>query len=310
MIRIYKTINNVFTEIPEVIPKCWINISNPFEAELKNFSDEFNIPLDFLTDSLDINERSRVETENNCTLIVCRAPVRETNNKDIPFATIPIGIVIKQEMIITICLSDAAEILDLFSTKIRHFSTENRNQFVIHLFHRSAFLYLQSLEKLDEHTDVIETRLQKSMRNEELIKLLNIEKSLVYFTTSLKSNQLMIERLARIKTLAFSAEDLDFLEDSSIDHIQAMEMAEIHSNILSGMMDAFASVISNNLNIVMKFLTSITLILMIPTLVASIYGMNVKLPFQHSPHAFTITMAASLVISLSAAWIFLKKRWM
>ena len=265
--------------------------------------------MDFLTDSLDVDERSRIEIEDGVILIILRVPKFDNDNLEIPYTTMPVGITLTKDVIVTVCASDFNDVLDLFKAKIKNLSTENRIHFILHLFHRTAFYYLKYLKEINRNTNQVETELQRAMKNEELIKLLNIEKSLVFFTTSLRSNELMMERLQKIRVLELSADDKDLLEDVLIDNKQAIEMANIYSNILSGMMDAFASVISNNLNVVMKFLTSITIILIIPTLVASIYGMNVELPFQHSHHAFIITIGISFALSSIGVLIFLKNRW-
>lgn len=241
--------------------------------------------------------------------MILRAARYDKDKLDVPFTTLPIGIAITKDIIITICSSDMGEILELYDGKVKNLSTENRNRFILHLLHRSAFFYLKYLKEINKKTNEVETELQKATKNEELIKLLNIEKSLVFFTTSLKSNELMMERLQKIRAFELTDDDKDFLEGLIIDNKQAIEMANVYSNILSGMMDAFASVISNNLNIVMKFLTSVTIILMIPTLIASIYGMNIGLPFQHSSHVFFITIGISFALSSIGVMIFLKNRW-
>ncbi|MDH4206455.1 MAG: magnesium transporter CorA family protein, partial [Desulfobacteraceae bacterium] len=290
MIKILKTTDNGFISIDDIEKDCWVNVSNPGPDELLKLSEDLSIPLDFLTDSLDVDERSRIETENNTTLIVLRVPKFDKDNLGVPFTTLPLGIVLTKDITITICLWDINEVLDLFKGKIRNLPTENRRRFILHLFHRTAFFYLKYLKEINKKSNEVEMELHRSMKNEELIKLLDIEKSLVFFTTSLRSNELMMERLSKIRALELNEDDKDLLDDIIVDNKQAIEMANIYSNILSGMMDAFASVISNNLTIVMKFLTSVTIILMLPTLVASIYGMNVELPFQHTSHAFFITI--------------------
>jgi len=309
MIKIFQTKENRFIPVNEIEENCWVNVSNPTADELKELSADLDIPLDFLTDSLDVDERSRIEAENNTILIVLRAPKYDKDKPDVPYTTLPIGIVITKGAIVTICSSDTGEVLDLYNSKLRNLSTENRSRFLLHLLHGAAFFYLKYLKEINRRTNEVETELQKATKNEELIKLLNIEKSLEFFTTSLKSNEFMMERLPRIKALELNDDDKELLEDVVIDNKQAIEMANIYSNILSGMMDAFASVISNNLNIVMKFLTSVTIILMLPTLIASIYGMNVTLPFQRSPHAFFIAIGVSFALSSIGVLVFLKKRW-
>jgi len=309
MIKIFKTTGNGFVSIDNIEKDCWVNVSNPGPDELTKISEDLAIPLDFLTDSLDVDERSRIETENNTTLIVLRVPKFDKNNLGVPFTTLPLGIVLTKDIIITVCLWDINEVLDLFKGKIKNLPTENRRRFILHLFHRTAFFYLKYLKEINKKSNEVETELHRSMKNEELIKLLDIEKSLVFFTTSLRSNELMMERLSKVRALELNEDDNDLLDDIIVDNKQAIEMANIYSNILSGMMDAFASVISNNLTIVMKFLTSVTIILMLPTLVASIYGMNVELPFQHTSHAFFITIGLSFCLSSVGVLIFLKNRW-
>ena len=309
MIKIFKNTDNGFISIDGIEKNCWVNVSNPSPDELTKLSEDLTIPLDFLTDSLDVDERSRVEIENDTTLIILRVPKFDKNNLGVPFTTLPLGIVLTKDITITICLWDINEVLDLFKGKIKNLPTGNRRRFILHLFHRTAFFYLRYLKEINKKSNEVETELHRSMKNEELIKLLDIEKSLVFFTTSLRSNELMMERLSKIRTLELDEDDKDLLDDIIVDNKQAIEMANIYSNILSGMMDAFASVISNNLTIVMKFLTSVTIILMLPTLVASIYGMNVELPFQHSPHAFFITIGLSFCLSSVGVLIFLKNRW-
>ena len=310
MINILKWSENKFIPTDKIERHCLINVTNPEKSELQKLSNEMLIPFDFLTDPLDIDERARAEVEDGVLLIILRVPKCNENDSEIPFTTIPVGIILtKKDTIVTICSSDVTEILDLCIGGTKSISTIKRSSIVLHMFLKTAMFYLKYLKKINNLTGGVSKELHKSMKNEELIKLLNIEKSLVYFTTSLKSNELMMERLLKTKVLKLSCEDKDKLEDVVIDNKQAIEMANIYSDILSGMMDAFASVISNNLNIVMKFLTSITIILMIPTLIASIYGMNIEVPFEHSPNAFLITMGISFVLSGIGVLIFLKNKW-
>lgn len=309
MIRIYRCCENKFISTDKVESNCWINVSKPSPDELDKLSKDLNIPLDFLTDPLDVDERARIETEDNIILIVARVPNYDPNNSEVPYTTLPVGIILINDLIITVCSEDINEILILNNGRTKNLYTQNSRRFILHIFNRTALSFLKYLKEINKKTGETEAHLHKSLKNEELIKLLNIEKSLVFFTTSLKSNELMMERLQKIEILKMDSDDKDLLEDVLIDNKQAIEMANIYSNILSGMMDAFASVISNNLNVVMKLLTSFTIILMIPTLIASIYGMNVELPFQRSAHAFMITMGISLTLSATSVLIFLKNKW-
>ncbi len=309
MIRILKWTENRFITTDKIERHCLINVVSPEKKELKKLSDEMHIPYDFLTDPLDIDERARIETEDGVLLIVLRLP-KNDEGCDIPFTTFPAGIILtKNDTIVVVSLFDITDIIDLSDGRAKGLADGKRSSVVLHFFLKTALLYLDYLKKINRQTGEIEKELQKSLKNEELIRLLNIEKSLVFFTTSLKSNELMMERLMKAELLKLSPHDRDRLEDVLIDNKQAIEMANIYSNIMSGMMDAFASIISNNLNVVMKILTLITIILMIPTLTTSIYGMNIEVPFQHSPHAFFIVTGIAFSALLVCVLIFFKNRW-
>ncbi len=308
MIKILNWSENRFIPGDKIERHCLINIISPEKSELERLSGEMLIPSDFLTDPLDIDERARIETEDGTLLIVLRLPKRGGDGSDIPFTTFPAGIILtKDDTILIVSPYDISEILDLCGGRPKSIADGKRSSVILHIFLKTALLYLRHLKEINRRTGEIEGELQKSLKNEELIRLLNIEKSLVFFTTSLKSNELMMERLLKTELLKLTPEDRDRLEDVMIDNRQAIETANIYSNILSGMMDAFASVISNNLNVVMKILTSITIILMIPTLTASIYGMNIELPFQ-APHAFFIVIGISFALS-TYVLIFVRNRW-
>jgi len=308
MIRIYKTKDNSLTEIRRFEKNSWVNLINPTAEEIRLLKKKIRIPEEFLTDPLDINERARAEKEDGIVLIIVRIPKNMGKDYEEEYITIPLGIIITPDIIVTICNYSNAIIDSFTNNNVKNFSTHKKSRFVLQILNKTALLYLNHLRDIDAMTSIIEKELHQSMRNEELIKLLNIEKYLVYFTTSLKANEFMMEKLNTARIIQLYPDDKDILEDVIIDNKQAIEMANIHSNILSGMMDAFASVISNNLNIVMKFLTSITIILMIPTLVASIYGMNIPLPLQHSPYAFALLMLISLGLSVIGTIIFLKRK--
>lgn len=310
MIKILRWSENRFVPTDKIERHSLINIINPDKDELEKLSVEMNIPSDFLTDPLDIDERPRIEIEDGVLLIVLRVPIYDQTNSEIPFTTIPAGIILtKDDTIVIISIFDIADVLGLYDGKTKSISTGKRSSFILRIFLKTAQLYLNYLKEINKLTGDVERKLQKSLKNEELIKLLNIEKSLVFFTTSLKSNELMMERLLKTELLKLTQDDKDMLEDVLIDNKQAIEMANIYSNILSGMMDAFASVISNNLNVVMKILTTITIILMIPTLMASIYGMNIQLPFQKEPYSFFIVIGISFTLSLISILIFIGKKW-
>jgi magnesium transporter len=309
MMTIYKTTPQGLKQIQNIEENCWVYMIDPKKEELDRVVQELQVPLDFLTDPLDIDERSRLEAEEGVTLSVLRVPRFEGDEADIPFTTVPLGIILTKDLFITISSRETIILSDFIEGNERNFSTEKRNHFLFRVYLKTALLYLRYLKEINKKTSAIEDELQLSLKNEELVKLFNMEKSLVYFMTALKTDELMIERLQRTNYIKLNQEDNELLEDVTVEYKQAIEMANVYSNILSGMMDAFASVISNNLNVVLKFLTSVTIILMIPTLVASIYGMNVKLPFQDSPHAFLITMIISFSASIIGIVIFRKLKW-
>lgn len=308
MIEIFKTMGSMQNIINEYEKDSWINVTAPSEDEIRTLSQDLNIPVDFLTSPLDVDERPRIETEDKNTLVLIRTPHFDKDN-DIQFTTVPLGIIFADNILLTVCGSKNDVLQAFINGRARGWSTSKRSQFLLRIFSRTALIYLDYLKQINKQTSEVEDRLEKSMKNEELIELLNFEKSLVYFTTSLRANELVMERLQKTEMIKMYPDDIDLLEDVIIENRQAIEMANIHSNILSGMMDAFASVISNNLNVVMKFLTSVTILLNIPVLVASIYGMNVKLPLQDWSHAFAFTMAISFAISILGVIVFAKRKW-
>ena len=234
---------------------------------------------------------------------------RETDSPEERYGTIPLGMVVHEEVFITVCLRDNPILQDFIRGRVRQFFTYKKTRFVLQLLHRMALYYLEDLKKINQKTDDIEKELQQSLKNKELFTLLSLEKSFVYFMTSLNSNNLVMEKLLRNRYLPMFKEDEELLEDTLIEIKQALEMSQIYSSILSGMMDAFASVISNNQNHVMKALTSITIILSVPIMLASLYGMNVPLPFQENPQAFAAILFLSLLLSFLTALIFWKKRF-
>ena len=286
---------------------CWIHLVAPSEDELKRIEAALGILPEFLRYPLDEEETSRVEREADQLLIIVKIPDPRHEEVLLRYETIPVGIILTETSIITVCLKEVPLFDELVNGRARG-AVCDPVRFVFNLFLRIASLYLRHLRLIDRLINEYEEELHRSLRNQELIRLLNLEKSLVYFNTSLKANDLVMARLQSGRYLPISEENEDLLEDALIENQQAIEMAKIYSDILSGMMDAYASVISNNLNIVMKFLTAVTIVLSLPTLVASVYGMNIPLPFQHSPHAFAIIMGISFVLSAGVVIIFVKKK--
>jgi magnesium transporter len=308
MIKIFKTFGG-YVEINEPLKGCWINTTNPSQEEIQKLNSEFRLPTDLINDILDQDERPRIEFDDDWTLIILRIPV-EVKNNGVPFHTIPLGIFITGNFTLTLCLQDN-EVLPIgqlspFRDQYKEI-TDNIN-FILRLFLRSGNLYLRYLKQINQMTSLIEQDLEKSIKNKELNKLLKMEKCLVYFITSIKANEIVLAKLRNSKKITTEINE-DLLEDAFIENKQALEMAQIYSDIQSGMMDAFASVISNNLNVVMKQLTLISIILMIPTLIASIFGMNVPNFMENSIWAMPSIIFGSLILSFFGVILFRKRQW-
>jgi magnesium transporter len=267
------------------------------------------IPDDFLADILDVDERSRMEIEDDMLLMIYRIPYQNQSN-GLPFSTIPLGLVLAKENLVIICHRNNEVLDDFFSRSGKGITIENKIDLILHLFLRTTMFYHRYLKQINNQTAMIEQDLEKSTRNKELHRLLKMEKCLVYFTTSLRSNEMMMIKLKNSKWIRDYEFSSDLLEEAAIENRQAIEMAKIYSDIQSGMMDAFASVISNNLNIVMKSLTIITIILMIPTLIASFYGMNVPNRLEGSRNAFWFILGGSVLLSTIGALLIRRKKWM
>ncbi len=308
MIKIFKTFGG-YIEIKDSQKGCWINATNPTQDEIQKLINDFGLPNDIINDILDQDERPRIEFEDDWNLIIMRIPVK-TKNNSVPFHTIPLGIFITESFILTLCLQDN-EVLPIgkpspFRDQYKEI-TDDIN-FILRLFLRSGNLYLKYLKQINQMTASIEQDLEKSIKNKELNKLLKMEKCLVYFITSIKANEIVLAKLRNSKKITSEINE-DLLEDAFIENKQALEMAQIYSDIQSGMMDAFASVISNNLNVVMKQLTLISIILMIPTLIASIFGMNVPNFMENSEWGMPIIILVSLVLSILGVLLFRKRQW-
>ncbi|WP_027623567.1 magnesium transporter CorA family protein [Clostridium lundense] len=313
MITIYKTLeeNNstILQQIDNIEPGCWINIVAPSDQELLFISKKVNVPLEFLRAPLDDEETSRIDIdENNNALVLLDIPFTEMEDNSLTYDTYPLGIIHTESVLITICLKNSKVVLDFIDGKVRSFFTFKRSRFILQILYRVASYYLIYLRQIDKKSLMIEKRLHKSMRNKELIQLLSLEKSLVYFSTSLKSNEITLEKMLKLDIMQKYPEDQDILEDVIIENKQAIEMANIYSNILSGTMDAFASVISNNLNIVMKLLASVTIVMSIPNMISGMFGMNVNaIPFANSPYGFWIIFGIVITIA-TVVVIFLNKK--
>jgi magnesium transporter len=310
LLQIYKTINDNLEIIEKIEDGVWINLVNPTELEIKRVCDETGAEAEFIRAALDDEERARTEHENGQNLILVDVPVVDRDETINLYVTIPLGIIMLKDIIITVCLRENSVIRAFEKNKVKSFYTNFKTRFVFQLLYRNAAQYLSYLKNIDKVSSRIEKDLHKSMKNKELIQLLKLQKSLVFFSTSLKSNETVLEKLLKHEEIKKYPDDTDLLEDVIIENKQAIEMANIYSSILTGTMDAFASVISNNVNIVMKLLASITIIMAIPTMVASFFGMNVILPFnlENNPYAFSIVFGIAIILSLISAFILYKRK--
>jgi magnesium transporter len=313
MIRYFTTQEKKLVELDQMAGSSWIHISAPFDRnELEAFASRYDIPFDFLIDSLDIDERSRYEREDDARLIVVNTPVinKQDEENEAVYITVPIGTVLIPDGTVTISAFDNPVIQSFLDDRVKGLDVTDERMFVLRLFEENVKQFLSALKNLNLKRNLIEKELMDSSRNRELKQLLKIEKALVYFVNTLSSNELLKMKMKRTDFLEIKGDEemQDFFEDIIIDNSQALEMSNVYTNILNGTMEAYASIISNNLNVVIQRLTLITIILMVPTLVASYYGMNVDLPLKDHPWAFVIIIFLSIILSLFLAIFFRRKR--
>jgi len=309
MIEIFKTSEGTVQKLTEIQEGCWVAMTNPSATELLEMAESKGIDINQLRAPLDEEERSRIEVEQEYTLIVVDIPTLEKRNDKDRYVTIPLGIIVAKDFLITVCLEESPILKCFMDGRVRDFHTFKKTRFILQILYKNATTFLQHLRTIDRKSEEIEHKLHISTHNSELIDLLELEKSLVYFTTSLRSNEVVLEKMLKIDSIKQYQEDQELLEDVIIENKQAIEMANIYSGILSGTMDAFASIISNNLNIVMKFLAVVTIVLSIPTMVASFFGMNfVNIPGGSNPFGFYITILAALLITIITVFVFRKKK--
>lgn len=310
MIQYFKNIDHQTIAIDKPESGVWVNILPPLkQEEFSELSAALDIPLDFLTDSLDIDERSRFEQDDNVKLVVIKTPTENNsfNESDAYYITIPICIILTHNQIVTVNSFENGAIKKFLNTfQNRH--PDNRKMMVLKIFEKIIQTYMENLKEINVRRNGLEQKLYASSRNEQLLQLMRIQKSLVYFVTALRSNEMMLMKIERTNFLGLNEVEKEFLDDLIVDNSQALEMANIYTNILSSTLDAFASIIANNQNEVLKRLSVITIVLTLPVLIASIYGMNVPIPYQTSPFAFYIPIFLSMIISLVIGWFFLKRK--
>ncbi|MFH0893338.1 MAG: magnesium transporter CorA family protein [Bacteroidota bacterium] len=309
MFNFYKQENGKIKQTQFYSKNCWINVTDPSTEEIEKLKKDYLVPEEFIEDILDIDERARTEISGRWLMIVLRVPVYVANN-DFSFFTVPLGVLISANSVITLCDRENEIINDIIEGKIKGFDIENRHNFILYLFQLSATYYLRFMKIIVRRTNQIEKDIRKSIENSQLNMLLVIQKTLVYFMTSLKSNEMLLAKLQRAKYVDNEQLDEELLEDVVIENKQAFETATIHSEILTGMMDAFASVISNNLNLVMKRLTIITICVMIPSIFSGLFGMNVPNSSEANPYTFWFVIGASITIPALVVLTFKRLRWL
>lgn len=310
MIKIYNTdvVTEKLEEVKDIKKGVWINLVNPSEPEIKRVCTELNIEEDFIRYPLDYEEQARIDIEDNMTLFVIDVPIIEDIKDDTSYTTMPLGVIIVgDDYFITVSLK-RNKVIDAFErSRVKNFYTYKKTRFLLQILYLNSACYLDNLKKINKEQEATVNLLQQSMKNRDLIQLLNLQNSLIYITTSLKSNEIVMEKTLRGKVLKMYEEDEDILEDAIIENRQAIEMSKTYSDILTSTMDAYSSIISNNLNGVMKVLTSLTILISVPTLIASIWGMNVKVPFANNLYGFWILIGISAAVA-GVAFAWLKKK--
>jgi magnesium transporter len=311
MLHYYLTENDTLRTLSTPQSGCWVSLTAPTEQELAEVSAHCALDAGVLRAALDADERSRIDVDEGYTMVLVNIPTVEERSDRELYSTIPLAILIAGDAILTVCSEETPIVHAFEQGRVRDFHTQMKSRFILQILYRTDTLYLQYLRNVDKKSDEVESQLHRSTQNRELIELLKLEKSLVYFTTALRSNEAVLEKLLRTELIKKYPEDAELLEDVIVENKQAIEMANIYSGILSGMMDAFASVISNNLNIVMKVLAIVTIVMSIPNIIFSAYGMNVNIagmPFSQSPYGFAILIGLAVVLSVAATLIFSKIR--
>jgi magnesium transporter len=309
MIQYFKIIEHQTIAIDKPEIGSWVNVLPPLkQEEFTELSDSLDIPIDFLKDSLDIDERSRYEIDDNVKLIVIKTPTENNsfNESDAFYITIPICIILTHNQIVTVN-SFENEAIKKFLNSFKNRHPDKKNMMVLKIFEKITANFQQHLKEINQRRNILEQKLYDANRNEELLQLMRIQKSLVYFITALRSNELLMMKLARTNILQLTDDEKDFLDDLVVETSQALETANTYTNILGSSLDAFASIISNNQNEVLKRLTTLTIFLSVPVLIASIYGMNVPIPYKDTPYAFWVPVILSVVILGFVMWNYLKR---
>lgn len=313
MMRVFSTMNGQIEQIGKAAKGSWICLSAPTDVELANVSQTTGIDLADLRAPLDDEERSRVDVEDEYTMVIVDIPRAEERDGRDYYETIPLSIIVTEDLIVTVCMQDTVLLHPFMEGTIRGFNTFMKSRFILQILYRNATLYLRYLRIIDRESDRLELKLRHSMQNREILMLLELNKTLVYFATSLKSNEIVLEKLTGLERIKRYPDDEDLLGDVITENKQAIEMANIYSSVLSNMTDAFASIVSNNVNNVMRIFTIISISLSVPTLIFSMYGMNFNqgmfgMPFTDKPWGFAVVVILSGLVTALVTWFLTRSR--
>lgn len=310
MLKYYKSFNGKVNEIEDYTENCWVRMIAPTEAEIQFVISTFHIPEMFIRSSLDEEERSRIDDEDGCTLIIVDTPTVEKSGVELEYSTIPFGIIVTPSGVVTVCIKETALPTQILDGTVKNIKVSKIRRFVLQLLFQNATLFLYYLRRTEKEISNTERKLRENMRNNELIRLLHLDKGLVYFSTGLKGDQAVLEKLARMRFISAYPEDAELLEDVIVENRQAVEMCTVYRDILSGTMNGYSSVISNNLNMVMRLLAAITIILTVPQLVFSLWGINVPVPFEGNAWGFWLVLGIAAVLTLVAFGFAVYRKWL
>lgn len=311
MLKYFKTDNQIIHEEDKLDGGVWVQMVNPNQQEAEEIAEALNVDIDDVKAALDLEERSRIELQDGYTLILVDIPTTEIRHEKQSYTTIPLGIILTQDVIVTICTEDTPVLKNFIMNRVKEFSTKKRLRFVYQILYRTATMYQANLRTIDKRRTEIEERIGEDTEDSDLIGLHELESTLVYFATSLRANGAVLDRLSRYKRLEQYPEDKELLGDVIIENQQAIEMALIYRDIINGTRELMSSVIDNRLNNVMKILTTITIVMAIPNIISGIYGMNVEqqwMPFSDAPYGFLIICGVILISCIVTMIVLWKKK--
>lgn len=311
MMKFFRTDDQVIREVDKIGDGCWIQMISPSQEECEEIAEALKVDIEDVQAALDEEESSRIELQDGYTLILVDIPTTEIRHEKQMYTTIPLGIILTQDVIVTVCTEDTAVLKNFVMNRVKEFSTKKRLRFVYQILYRTASTYQANLRIIDKKRTEIEGRVGKETADSDLIDLHELESTLVYFATSLRANAVVLDRLTRYKRLEQYPEDKELLDDIIVENRQAIEMTNIYRDIINGTRELMSSVLDNRLNNVMKYLTSITIVMAIPTVISGIYGMNVNekwMPFANTPHGFLIICVITLLICIITMLVLRKKK--